>query len=47
MNGFLTDQMGRVPKTGDDFELLYEGWRFKVAYVKGRVIQSVRCTKEA
>ena len=47
LNGFLTDQMGRVPKTGDDFELLYEGWRFKVAYVKGRVIQSVRCTKEA
>ncbi len=45
LNGFMTDRLGHVPKTGEDFELEYEGWRFKIALVKGRVIQSVRCQR--
>ena len=44
LNGFLTARLGHVPKTGEDFETDYGGYRFKIAYVKGRVIKSVRCT---
>lgn len=45
LNGFMTDRLGHVPKTGEDFETDYGGYSFKIAYVKGRVIQSVRCRK--
>ncbi len=45
LNGFMTDRLGHVPKTGEDFETEYGGYRFRIAYVKGRVIQSVRCTR--
>ena len=45
LNGFMTDRLGHVPKTGEDFATDYEGYRFRIAYVKGRVIQSVRCRK--
>ena len=45
LNGFMTDRLGHVPKTGENFETDYEGYRFQIAYVKGRVIQSVRCKK--
>ncbi len=45
LNGFMTDRLGHVPKTGEDFETEFSGYRFRIAYVKGRVIQSVRCTR--
>jgi putative hemolysin len=45
LNGFMTDRLGHVPKTGEDFETEFAGYRFRIAYVKGRVIQSVRCTR--
>ncbi len=45
LNGFMTARLGHVPRTGEDFETDYGGYRFKIAYVKGRVIKTVRCTK--
>ncbi|MCR4892790.1 MAG: hemolysin family protein [Lachnospiraceae bacterium] len=47
LNGFMTDRLGHVPKTGEDFETEYGGFRFEIAYVKGRVIRSVRCRRVA
>ncbi|MCR4908286.1 MAG: hemolysin family protein [Lachnospiraceae bacterium] len=45
LNGFMTDRLGHVPKTGEDFEVEYRGYRFRIAYVKGRVIRTVRAQK--
>ncbi len=45
LNGFMTDRLGHIPRSGEDFEISYEGWNFKIAYVKGRIVKTVRITK--
>ncbi|MCR5526362.1 MAG: hemolysin family protein [Lachnospiraceae bacterium] len=45
LNGFMTDRLGHVPKSGEDFETEYGGYRFRIASVKGRVIRTVRVEK--
>ncbi|MBO6149164.1 MAG: HlyC/CorC family transporter [Lachnospiraceae bacterium] len=45
LNGFMTDRLKHVPKSGEDFETEFGGYRFRIALVKGRVVRSVRCTK--
>ena len=45
LNGFMTDRLGHIPKSGEDFEAEYEGWSFRIASVKGRIIKTVRVMK--
>ncbi len=45
LNGFMTDRLKHIPKSGEDFETEYEGWRFRIAHVKGRIVKTVRITK--
>ncbi|MBR2185957.1 MAG: HlyC/CorC family transporter [Lachnospiraceae bacterium] len=45
LNGFMTDRLGHIPKSGEDFEVEFSGWKFRIAYVKGRIVKTVRITK--
>ena len=46
LNGFMTDRLKHIPKSGEDFETEFGGWRFRIAYVKGRIVKTVRITKD-
>ncbi len=45
LNGFLTDQIGRVPEEHEHFSVICFGYRFDVLDVKNRIIQDVRVKK--
>ena len=45
LNGFMTDRLKHIPKSGEDFETEFMGWRFRIAYVKGRIVKTVRITR--
>lgn len=45
LNGFMTDRLKHIPKSGEDFETEFKGWRFRIAYVKGRIVKTVRITR--
>ncbi len=45
LNGFMTDRLGHIPKSGEDFEVEFSGWKFRIAYVKGRIVKTVRIVK--
>ena len=45
LNGFLTDQIGRVPDDHEHFSVETRGFRFDVLDVKNRIIQDVRVQK--
>ena len=41
----MTDRLGHIPKSGEDFEVEFSGWKFRIAYVKGRIVKTVRIVK--
>ncbi len=45
LNGFMTDRLGHIPKSGEDFEVEYMGYSFRIASVKGRIVKTVRITR--
>ncbi|MBO4373972.1 MAG: HlyC/CorC family transporter [Lachnospiraceae bacterium] len=45
LNGFLTQALGHVPKSGEIFEETYEGYNFHVVSISNHVIQKVRVKK--
>ena len=45
LNGFLVSKLGRIPQEGDDLEVEYEGYQFKVLSLENRVIRSVKALK--
>ncbi|MBR5376484.1 MAG: HlyC/CorC family transporter [Lachnospiraceae bacterium] len=42
LNGFLTQALGHVPKSGEIFEETYAGYNFHVVSISNHVIQKVR-----
>ncbi|MCR5775056.1 MAG: hemolysin family protein [Lachnospiraceae bacterium] len=45
LNGFLTSELGHVPRSGEIFETDYGGYNFHVVSIRNHVIQSVRVRK--
>ena len=45
LNGFLIEQLGRIPEDEEQFETDYAGYHFKIIAVENRMITSVLVTK--
>ena len=45
LNGFLISKMDRLPQEDEDFEIEYEGYRFKVLRVENKTIRRVRAVR--
>ncbi len=46
LNGFLTDQIGEIPKEHHTYDISYEGYLFHVLDVENRIILDVKVEKE-
>ena len=47
INGYLINQMGRIPREGDDFQCECDGYTFKIVEVTGKMITKVQAVKNA
>lgn len=47
LNGFLISRLDRIPEPGEEFDVDYRGYHFKVLSVENKMIQSVLVTKLA
>lgn len=45
LNGFLISRLDRIPEPGEQFDVDYQGFHFKVLSVENKMIQSVLVTK--
>ena len=45
MNGFLISRMDRIPEPGEEFDVDYKGYNFKILHVENKMIQSVLVTR--
>lgn len=46
INGFLIARLDRIPEPDENFEVEYQGYNFKIAEVKHKMITSVQVTRE-
>ena len=46
LNGFMTSRLDRIPKPGDEFDVDYQGYNFKICGVENKVITTVRVKKK-
>ena len=45
LNGFLISKMNRIPQDDEDFEMEFEGYRFKVLSVENKTIRTVKAVR--
>lgn len=45
LNGFLISKLDRIPEENEDFEVVVDGYLFKILSVNNKMIQSVQVTK--
>lgn len=45
LNGFLISKMDRIPQDDEDFEMEFEGYRFKVLSVENKTIRTVKAVR--
>ncbi len=45
LNGFLISKMDRLPQEDEDFETIYEGYRFQIVSVENKMIRTVKAVR--
>ena len=45
LNGFLISRMDKIPEPGEEFDVDYKGYNFKILHVDNKMIQSVLVTR--
>ena len=45
LNGFMISKMEHIPEKDEDFEVEYQGYRFRILEVKNRMVQKVLVTR--